>query len=167
MIVRAATAADAVAACEVMRASISELCVLDHHNDPEILRRWLANKTPEHFAAWLSDPNASLLLAVEAEVVLAVGRVKDDGEITLNYVSPQARFRGASTALLNAMAVRARARGATRCHLASTETAHRFYLARGYTDVGTSESMFGTSVCYLMSKKIEVSRGSEWNCDRP
>ena len=82
MIVRDATLADAPTACEMLRASITGLCVLDHHNDPEILRRWLANKTPEHFAAWLADPNASLLLAVEEEAVLAVGRVNDDGEIT-------------------------------------------------------------------------------------
>ena len=154
MIVRDATPADAVAACEVLRASIAELCVADHNNDNDIIGRWLANKTPENLKAWIADPNASLLLLVEDEVVLAVGRVNDDGEITLNYVSPQARFCGASTALLNAMEVRARARGATRCHLASTETAHRFYLARGYTDTGTSESMFGPRDCYLMSKKI-------------
>jgi len=154
MIVRDATAADAVAACEVMRASIAELCAADHGNDADVLARWLANKTPEHFASWLADADASLMVAVEDEVVLAVGRVKDDGEITLNYVAPAARFRGVSTALLNAMEVRARSRGATHCHLASTETARRFYLARDYTEIGMSESMFGTSACYLMSKAL-------------
>jgi hypothetical protein len=30
-----------------MPRSIAELCVLDHRNDPAILARWLANKTPE------------------------------------------------------------------------------------------------------------------------
>ena len=154
MIVRDATPADAAAASKVLRASIAELCALDHRNDPDVLRRWLANKTPENLKAWISDPDTSVLLVVENEDVLAVGQVRDDGEITLNYVSPQARFRGASTALMTAMEIRAGARGATRCHLASTQTAHRFYLARGYADIGTSESMFGTSVCYLMSKKV-------------
>ena len=42
--VRDAVREDAPAACEVIRRSISELCEADHRNDPEILRRWLANK---------------------------------------------------------------------------------------------------------------------------
>jgi GNAT superfamily N-acetyltransferase len=147
VIVRDATPADAEAACEVLRASIIQLCVPDHRGDPDVLARWLANKTSENLKTWIADPNTSVLLVIENEDVLAVGQVRDEGEITLNYVSPQARFRGASTALINAMEIRAGARGATRCHLASTETAHRFYLARGYADIGTSESMFGTSAC--------------------
>jgi GNAT superfamily N-acetyltransferase len=154
VIVRDATPADAEAACEVMRMSIAELCVPDHHNDLEILRRWLGNKTPEHFAAWIDDPGASLLLAVEGEAVLAVGSVRNEGEITLNYVSPKARFRGASTALLKALEGRAAERGNSHCKLVSTETAHRFYLARGYIDTGAPEGRFGTSSSYPMSKKI-------------
>jgi GNAT superfamily N-acetyltransferase len=152
--VRDATPADAEAACGVMRTSIAELCAPDHHNDPEILRRWLSNKTPEHFAAWIDDSGASLLLAVEGETVLAVGSVTNEGEITLNYVSPKARFRGASTALLKALERRAAERGNSRCKLVSTETAHRFYLARGYIDTGAPEGRFSTSSSYPMSKKI-------------
>jgi hypothetical protein len=90
--VRDATEADAAAACEALRASISELCAADHHNDPEIVRRWLASKTPENLAAWIADPNASMLLAIKDDVVLAVGAVRNDGEITLNYVSPRRDF---------------------------------------------------------------------------
>lgn len=137
-----------------MRASITELCAADHGNDPDILGRWLANKTPENLAAWSADPSASLLLAVEDEVVLAVGSCKHTGEITLNYVSPDARFRGVSSALLNALELRAAERGVTTCTLLSTETAHRFYLARGYADTGAPEHKFGTSASYPMSKDI-------------
>jgi GNAT superfamily N-acetyltransferase len=137
-----------------MRASIAELCVPDHRNDPDILRRWLGNKTPEHFEAWLIDRGISLLVAVEDGAIIAVGSIRNDGEILLNYVAPAARFRGASTALLKALERRAAERGNSQCKLVSTETAHRFYRARGYTDIGTSESMFGTSACYLMSKAI-------------
>ena len=132
MKIRDATAADAAAACQVLRASISELCVADHHNAPKILGRWLANKTPENVTAWAADPGASLLLAVEGDTILAVGSVRNDGEITLNYVSPAARFCGASSALLKALEARAKDRGNTHCKLLSTETAHRFYLDRGY-----------------------------------
>jgi GNAT superfamily N-acetyltransferase len=152
--IRDATKDDAAAACHVLRASISELCIADHRNDPAILGRWLASKTPENLVLWIADPHTSMLLAVEDEVVLAVGSVKDNGEITLNYVSPAARFHGASSALLKALEARAADRGNTSCHLFSTETAHRFYLARGYVDTGAPERRFGTSSSCPMSKKL-------------
>ena len=99
--IRDATPDDAVAACHVLRESISRLCVADHRNDPAILNAWLANKTPEIVAAWAVQKGNSLLLAVEGDAVLAVGSVTDAGEITLNYVAPVARFRGVSRALLS------------------------------------------------------------------
>ena len=46
MIIRDATPADAVKACDVLRASITELCTADHRQDPDILAHWLASKTP-------------------------------------------------------------------------------------------------------------------------
>jgi GNAT superfamily N-acetyltransferase len=52
-----------------------------------------------------------LLVAVERYTILAVGSVTDAGEITLNYVSPDARFRGVSRALLGALEARAIQRG--------------------------------------------------------
>ena len=154
MNIRDATRADAAAACDVLRTSIAELCVADHRSDPEILGRWLANKTPENLAAWADDAGASLLLAVEGDAILAVGSVRNDGEITMNYVAPAARFRGASSALLEALEARAKERGNTSCNLLSTETAHRFYLDRGYVGVGAPRGKFGTTSSYPMSKKI-------------
>jgi len=74
------------------------------------------------------------------------------GEITLNYVSPQARFRGISSALLAELERRALALGARDVALLSTETAHRFYLARGYADVGIPAGKFGTAASYPMRK---------------
>src|SRR5689334_14484101 len=94
MHIRDAVSKDAPAACEVIRRSISELCSADHHNDPVILGRWLANKTPEIVASWIVNPGNSVLVAVESGTMLAVGAVTAAGEITLNYVSPDARFRG-------------------------------------------------------------------------
>jgi hypothetical protein len=69
--------------------------------DPDILARWLAGKTPENVAAWADSNGRSLLIAVADDAVLAVGGVKDDGEITLNYVAPTARFGGVSASLLS------------------------------------------------------------------
>jgi hypothetical protein len=59
-----------------------------------------------------------------------------------------------SSALLEALEVRAKERGNKNCNLLSTETAHRFYLARGYVGVGTPQGKFGTSSSYPMSKQI-------------
>jgi hypothetical protein len=52
------------------------------------------NKTPEIVGSWIIKPDNSVLLAVDDDSILAVGSVTDAGEITLNYVSPDARFRG-------------------------------------------------------------------------
>jgi GNAT superfamily N-acetyltransferase len=139
-----------------MRRSIAELCTADHNDDPEILRRWLSNKTPEIFRTWIR-PDNSLLVAIEDSDVLALGCVTDAGEITLNYVSPDARFRGVSSALLGALESRAMGRGNTRCTLESTETARRFYLARGYSESGPAGAKFGTAGGYPMTKRIEIT----------
>jgi GNAT superfamily N-acetyltransferase len=68
--------------------------------------------------------------------MLAVGCVTDTGEITLNYVSPDARFRGVSVALLGALERRATDLGDNCCMLNSTENTRRFYLTRGYSENG-------------------------------
>jgi GNAT superfamily N-acetyltransferase len=154
MRVRDAIPEDAAAACEVMRRSIAELCAVDHGNDPAILARWLSNKTPEIFRSWIR-PGNSLLVAIEDERILAVGCVTDEGEITLNYVSPDARFRGASSALLNALEARAIERGNAVCILQSTETARRFYLVRGYSEEGTADGKFGAASGYPMSRRLK------------
>src|SRR5271165_884278 len=142
MEVRDAVVGDAPAACLVLRQSIAELCAADHRGDPTILAQWLANKTPEHVGAWIARPDLSLLVAVEAGAILAAGMVTDTGQTTLNYVSPDARFRGVTKAMLAALEVRAAERGATTCRLKSTQTAHRFYLSAGYADVGSTIEKF-------------------------
>jgi GNAT superfamily N-acetyltransferase len=155
MKVRNAVPEDAPAACHVMRRSIAELCTADHNNDPAILQRWLSNKTPEVFRSWIKPEN-SLLVAVDDNNILAVGCVSSAGRITLNYVSPDARFRGASSALLAALERCAIEGGNTSCTLDSTKTARRFYLARGYAEEGPVGGKFGTAGGYPMSKRLTV-----------
>lgn len=153
MKIRDALPQDAQAACQVMRRSIAELCFADHKNGPAILARWLGNKTPEIFKSWIRSDNV-LLVAEDDTGILAVGSVTSAGEITLNYVSPDARFRGVSTALLGILEERALEKGNARCTLKSTETARRFYLARGYSEVGAPAGNFGTTSGYPMSKAL-------------
>jgi len=154
MQIRDATVDDADAACLVMRRSIAELCVADHGKDDAILTRWLGNKTPEVFLSWIAQPGNSVLVAIEEGVILAVGAVTDAGEITLNYVSPDARFRGISRGLLCALEARALERGNARCTLTSTETARRFYRANGYAEDGPPVGNFGTGSGYPMSRML-------------
>jgi GNAT superfamily N-acetyltransferase len=152
-IIRDALDADAPAACEVLRRSIVELCIADHREDPALLARWLTNKTPETVASWIAQPTNSVLVATDGATLLAVGSVTDQGEIGLNYVSPRARFRGVSKALVSALERRAAERGNARCTLTSTETAHRFYRSVGYRDRGPAIAMFGMR-SYPMEKPL-------------
>jgi GNAT superfamily N-acetyltransferase len=153
MEIRDAAVEDAPAACHVLRRSISELCIDDHKNDPAILAQWLSNKTPDIVASWIAQPGRSLLVAVERGTIVAVGSIHNTGNITLNYVSPDARFRGVSRALLEALEARAITGGNARCYLNSTETALKFYLANGYVVDGPPDRKYGTGG-YPMSKLL-------------
>jgi GNAT superfamily N-acetyltransferase len=157
MEIRDAVPEDAPDGCVILSRSIAELCVADHKNDPAILTRWLGNKTVENFVAWINQPDNSLMVAVEDGKILAVGSVTDSGSIGLNYVSPDARFRGVSRALLHALEARAIARKNCQCTLTSTETARQFYLSNGYLASGAASGAFGTGSGYPMSKPLVAS----------
>jgi GNAT superfamily N-acetyltransferase len=151
--IRAATEADAAAACEVLRRSIAALCRADHRDNPAALAAWLANKTPAAVAGWIAAPGHCVLLAVSGGSILGVGSVDLSGRIGLNYVAPDARFQGVSKALLRALEDAARARGALRCTLESTATARRFYRACGYADIGPPAGASGMPG-YPMAKAL-------------
>ena len=132
MNVRRATEADAAEACDVLRRSISELCRLDHNGDPALLEMWLSNKTVENVQRWIAE--AHFFVAEEGTRLLGVAAMNDAGKITLNYVAPEARFRGVSKALVAELEETARNLGLAECRLESTRTALRFYRGLGYAD---------------------------------
>jgi GNAT superfamily N-acetyltransferase len=136
MEIRAAKIEDSEAICALVRRSIVELCTDDHRDDPTVLALWLGNKTPETVALWLANPVNHMFVAVDGPSVCSVGCVTDDGVVTLNYVSPDARFRGASRALLKALEAHAKGLGRSEIRLESTITALRFYQDAGYIDDG-------------------------------
>ncbi len=84
-----------------------------------------------------------MLVAEGGGAIMGVGPVTEAGRIGLNYVTPEARFRGVGKAMLRALEAHARTAGAVRCTLESTETARRFDLASGYRKDGAPIPMLG------------------------
>lgn len=136
-----------------MRRSIAELCIADHRHDPQILTKWLANKNPQAFISWI-ESGSHLHVAEQDARLVAVGAMKNSGEITLNYVSPDARFHGVSKAMMAALENEARRFGLGECFLTSTDTAHAFYLALGYRDDGSEISVFTSRPAHRMRKRL-------------
>lgn len=151
--IRRSALADAAAACQVLRDSITHLCVADHCNAPEPLAAWLANKTPDNLAQWIADPDNVMLVADAGGAVIAVGGLRIPGHIMLNYVAPTARFSGVSNAMIAALEDEARALGTASVTLESSLTAAPFYRARGYRDAGEPGVKHGLPN-FPMSKRI-------------
>ena len=154
MQIREAQIEDAVEACQILRRSIVELCRTDHEDDPGVLEKWLDNKTPDNVRAWIDHPESYVFVATEDTTILGVGAVTSFGEITLNYVSPDARFRGISKALLKKLEAKALELGNRVCTLTSTETARRFYFSAGYEERGSPSAGIGTGSSYRMERQL-------------
>jgi GNAT superfamily N-acetyltransferase len=154
MQIREAMADDAAEACRVLRRSITELCSADHMDDPVVLADWLSNKKPANVRSWIVRADNHVFVATEGSAILAVGAVTSSGEITLNYVSPDARFAGVSKALLNRLEAKALELGNHTCTLTSTETARRFYLSAGYQQQSSSRNPLAASSSYRMIKQL-------------
>lgn len=137
MNVRRARIEDAAEACLVLRRSIVELCSLDHGGDEKITAKWLSNKTVENVRRWILQCHC-FVAEGETGRILGLAAMDDSGKITLNYVSPDARFRGISKALVRCMEDKAKALGIEECHLETTQTALRFYQELGYAVSGGS-----------------------------
>jgi hypothetical protein len=117
MEIRAANEDDAVEACRILRRSITELCQVDHGDDPAVVANWLQNKTPDNVRSWISHPASYVIVATDTTRIVGVGAITSSSEITLNYVSPDARFQGISKAILQRLEARSRVLGNTTCTL--------------------------------------------------
>ena len=150
--IRPAAAGDAEAACALVRASIIGLCKADHFGDPLTLEGWLANKTPKNMAYWFTAPGMTGFVAERDGALVGVGAVRDDGEIVLAYVSPLARFQGITKALVARMEATAREKLADRMNLTTTETARRFFEARGYVAEDEEGDLFSEEQCAMIKE---------------
>ena len=155
MLVRCARDGDEGPASDLVRRSVTELCVAEYRGDAQVLARWLADKTPGDFRRRIGSADKSVCVAVRGDGRLAaVGMVAWRGEILLNYVAPEARFLGASKALVAHMEGHLRARGVERVTLFSGHVARRFYRSLGYQEVGRRESRYGTLGMIEMVKRL-------------
>ena len=148
--VRLAEPRDAAAISVLLIDSITRLCAADHHDDPDILSRWLANKTPEGVALWFANSDNTMLVAEREGQIAAAGAFNISREIILNYVAPAHRFKRVSSALLSAIEA---ALGPGPATLSSTATARRFYSRRGWLETGDSEAWAGMTA-YPMRKML-------------
>lgn len=142
MEIRTACKSDASEICQVLRRSIAELCHDDHRDDPKILDEWLRGKTPETVTKWITNPENEMLVAT-LDGKIAGTACRRGNQITLNYVSPGARFLGVSHALLMALEDRIREGGGDKVMLESTTTALQFYQSRGYRQYSEQQQKFG------------------------
>jgi len=78
----------------------------------------------------------------------------------LNYVAPEARFKGASKSLLHEIELWAPRRGLECLALDSTATAIRFYLAGGWTIAGPPQPGFGVTMRHPMRKEVRGTPGA-------
>ena len=155
--VRPASEADAVAACDVLRRSIRELCVADHGHDEQVLSAWLANKTPENVRAWITSASSFSVVAVDGSEVRGFGLVQRDGEIQMCYLVPEVQYRGAGKLMLRALEEQAARWGLQGVFLTSSVTARRFYERNGYVQSGEPKSVYGLRSVYPMSKSIALT----------
>ncbi|MET0323357.1 MAG: GNAT family N-acetyltransferase [Duganella sp.] len=147
--VRIAVAADAVAACTVLRRSIAECCEADHRNDPAILDAWLGNKTPQMVESWFVSPTNFSLVAELDGVVAGVALLTGAGKLALCYVLPEARGNGLGKALLARAEEQVVCWGVKALQLHSTATGHGFFAGRGYTDGGKVRSPYGVETIFF------------------
>lgn len=152
--VRAARPADAEAAVAVLRRSITESCRADHQGDPRTLEQWLANKTPQHFIAWLEEADNFCVVAALEGPICGVGLVNRGGEVMLCYVAPDAQRRSVGRAVYAALEAKARAWGLGRLHVSSTLGARRFYENLGYRQAGEPRPGFGVTHCHPYEKPL-------------
>jgi GNAT superfamily N-acetyltransferase len=164
--VRPAEKRDADAAIEVVRRSINELCVTDHHNDKRTLATWLANKTSQNFLTWLSNTDNFCVVAESSDRLVGVGVLNRKGEILLLYLAPGAQRQGIGKMVHDALEEKAARWGLTSLHLDSTALACRFYEAAGYRPAGLPVERFGGLQCFPYVKQLQPDKSLEQTRDR-
>jgi GNAT superfamily N-acetyltransferase len=151
---RPATVDDANPAIEVIRRSITELCVPDHRNEPATLDRWLANKKAESFVTWVSNPDNFCVVEEVDGVIQGVGLLHRSGEVRLFYVAPEQLRKGLGRRIHEALEIHAALWGLPELRLESTSVARRFYESLGYRAAGAEKNFFEVLRVFPYAKPV-------------
>lgn len=127
--------------CDLLVESITMNCAADYNNDPQIMKEWLANKTPENISQWINSTNNISLVALDTPKGKLSGFVlmNKDGEILLNYVLSSHIYKGVGKVLLKEMEHIAISSGIQTLSVVSTITAKNFYEKNGFVKNGEPE----------------------------
>ncbi|MEE2732930.1 MAG: GNAT family N-acetyltransferase [Pseudomonadota bacterium] len=136
--IRSAQVEDAAQCCEVIRASIVELCQQDHHGEQARIDDWLQNKTVAHCEHWIQDQATNTFVADEGGQVVGVSSISHSGHLFLLYLRPGTVGKGVGAQLLSAAEDSVRALGVRHLTLESTLTAKGFYERFGYVSCGAT-----------------------------
>jgi putative acetyltransferase len=124
--------ADTVPLQDLCAQSIEELTGDDY--DEEQRLAWISRAAdPVAFAKRLSE-NLTLVVERDGEL-LGFASLKGNTEIDMLYVHPYAVGEGVASALLDALERLAAGRGATTLTADVSDTAHDFFMSRGYQPV--------------------------------
>jgi N-acetylglutamate synthase-like GNAT family acetyltransferase len=155
--VRSALPEDAASACDVLRRSIRELCVLDHRNDEEVISAWLENKTLDNVRRWIESQTTYSVVAECERSVCGFAMMSRTGVVSLCYVAPAMHRSGAGKKMLAALEVQARQWQLQSIQLESTVTAKPFYERSGYVSFGPVVEVRGAQGGYPMKKLLTTT----------
>jgi putative acetyltransferase len=124
--------ADTVALQDLYAQSIEALTQDDYDEDQRLA--WISLAAdPEAFAKRML---AGVTLLVERDgEIMGFASLKDGTIVDMLYVHPYSVAEGVATTLLEAVERLAKARGATKLTADVSDTAHDFFLSRGYVPV--------------------------------
>lgn len=127
--------------CELIKESIIMNCSVDYNNDPQVMKKWLANKTPDNISQWIDSENNISLAAFDTSKnqIAGFALMSKNGEILLNYVLSAYLYQGVGKALLNEMEQVARSSRIKALSVVSTITAKNFYERNGFVKNGEPE----------------------------
>src|SRR3954462_6570360 len=156
--IRPAEQRDADVAIDVVRRSISQLCVADHQNDEKTLATWLGNKTPQNFLSWRSNVDTLCVVAESTNRLLGVGVLHRRGDILLFYLAPGEQRQGIGKMIHAALEEKADQWGLTSLHLDSTALACPFYEALGYVPTGQAIVRYGRLQSFPYLKQLRPDK---------
>ena len=138
--IREARVSDAKQVCSVLRASITELCELDHRKNQNELDAWLANKTVQNCEAWINNQRINFFVAENNGKIVGVSSITHEGFIELCYILPEVKGLGFGKQLLKIAEDSVLDLGVKSITLESTITAKGFYEYFAYIQTSIKEN---------------------------